>query len=76
MSSSVGVVAGAGEIFGGGVAPVIAGYVAQSYGIAEIFWIPLVGLCFGFVLSLMLRETAPRLVTRGTFRSAIEQSIV
>ena len=76
MSSSVGVVAGAGEIFGGGVAPVIAGFVAQSYGIAQIFWIPLVGLCFGLFLSLMLRETAPRLFTRTTSRSAAKRAIV
>ncbi len=69
MSSSVGVVAGAGEIFGGGVAPVIAGYVAQAYGIAQIFWIPLVGLCLGFVLALALRETAPRLVATAERKS-------
>ena len=61
ISSSVGVVAGAGEIFGGGVAPVIAGFVAQQYGIAHIFVIPLAGLAVGLLLSLFLRETAPRL---------------
>ncbi|QYE33541.1 MFS transporter (plasmid) [Polymorphobacter sp. PAMC 29334] len=60
MSSSVGVVAGAGEIFGGGIAPVIAGFVAQHYGIAQIFVIPLAGLAIGLALSLFLRETAPR----------------
>lgn len=64
MSSSVGAVAGAGEIFGGGIAPVIAGIVAQKYGIAQIFWIPLVGLGIGLVLSVALRETAPRLTER------------
>lgn len=62
MSSSVGVIAGAGEIFGGGVAPVIAGFVAQHYGIAQIFVIPLIGLGVGLLLSLALRETAPRFV--------------
>ena len=61
MSSSVGVVAGAGEIFGGGVAPVIAGFVAERSGIAQIFVIPLTGLAAGLILSLFLRETAPRL---------------
>lgn len=60
ISSSVGVIAGAGEIFGGGIAPVIAGSVAQRYGIANIFWIPLVGLCLGLLLSAFLKETAPR----------------
>lgn len=62
MSSSIGVVAGCGEIFGGGVAPVIAGFVAQAYGIASILVIPFVGLAIGFLLSLALRETAPHLV--------------
>ncbi len=60
ISSSVGVVAGAGEIFGGGVAPVIAGFVAKTYGIDHIFLVPLAGLAIGFVLSLALRETAPQ----------------
>lgn len=64
MSSSVGVVAGAGEIFGGGIAPVIAGFVAKTYGIAHIFVIPLAGLAIGLVLSLALKETAPRIATR------------
>ncbi|TPG16406.1 MFS transporter [Sphingomonas koreensis] len=62
MSSSVGVIAGAGEIFGGGVAPVIAGFVAQHYGIAQIFVIPLIGLGVGMLFSLALNETAPRFV--------------
>ena len=61
IASSVGVIAGAGEIFGGGVAPVIAGFVAQQYGIEQIFIIPLVGLAIGLLLSAALRETAPRL---------------
>jgi MFS family permease len=60
MSSSVGVVAGAGEIFGGGIAPVIAGFVAQHYGLSQIFLIPLVGLALGLFLAAFLRETAPR----------------
>jgi len=59
-SSAIGVVSGAGEIFGGGVAPIVAGYVAQSYGIDKIFWVPLVGLSLGFFVSFLLRETAPR----------------
>jgi fucose permease len=62
MSSSVGVIAGAGEIFGGGVAPVIAGFVAQHYGIAQIFVIPLIGSGVGLLFSLALHETAPRFV--------------
>jgi MFS family permease len=36
VSSAVGIVVGAGEIFGGGVAPSLAGFIAQHYGIQNI----------------------------------------
>jgi len=59
-SSAVGFVSGMGEFFGGGVAPVISGFVAQRFGIGQVYWIPLVGLGIGIFLAAMLRETAPR----------------
>jgi MFS family permease len=59
-ASAVGFVSGTGEIFGGGVAPIIAGYVADGYGIASVFWVPIVGLSLGGVAMLFMRETAPR----------------
>jgi len=59
-SSAIGIVSGMGEIFGGGVAPVIAGMVAERHGIASVFWVPLVGLALGAIVSLAIRETAPR----------------
>lgn len=68
-SSAIGMVSGVGEIFGGGVAPVIAGFVAQSYGIENIYWIPMIGLSAGLVLMLFLRETAPRLVSSGKIQA-------
>jgi sugar phosphate permease len=60
ISASIGMVVGAGEIFGGGVMPVIAGYVAQNYGIENIFWVPLIGVVAGVLVSMFLNETAPR----------------
>ncbi len=35
VSSAIGIVVGAGEIFGGGVAPSFAGFIAQHYGIQK-----------------------------------------
>lgn len=66
MASAIGIVSGVGEIFGGGIAPVIAGFVAKNYGIGEIYWIPVVGLAIGVFVSLFIKESAPRLV--GTYR--------
>jgi sugar phosphate permease len=62
ISSAIGMVVGAGEIFGGGVAPIIAGTVAQRYGIENILWVAMSGVVLGIVVSVFLRETAPRKV--------------
>jgi MFS family permease len=62
ISSAIGMVVGAGEIFGGGVAPIIAGAVAQNYGIQNILWVAMFGVALGIIVSVFLRETAPRKV--------------
>ena len=60
ISSAIGVVVGAGEIFGGGVAPSIAGFVGNHYGIENTLYVALVGVSLGVVVSLLFKETAPR----------------
>jgi MFS family permease len=60
ISSAIGIVVGSGEIFGGGVAPSIAGFIAQNYGIQNILYMPLIGVTLGIFVCLFLRETAPR----------------
>jgi predicted MFS family arabinose efflux permease len=60
IASAAGVVIGIGEIFGGGVAPTIAGYVAQTRGLDKPLWLTLGALIVGIVISLFLKETAPR----------------
>ena len=62
ISSAIGIVVGSGEIFGGGVAPSIAGFIAQNYGIQNILYMPLAGVSLGVVVCLFLKETAPRKV--------------
>lgn len=59
MSTASGIVVGTGEIFGGGIAPVIAGYVAQNFGIQYIMHLAAIALAIGFVVTLFLKETAP-----------------
>jgi predicted MFS family arabinose efflux permease len=60
ISSVAGLVIGAGEIFGGGVAPSIAGAIAQNYGLQYILYFALSGQVLGLVFALFFKETAPR----------------
>jgi MFS family permease len=59
ISTAIGLVVAVGEIFGGGIAPSIGGAIAQNRGIQNIFWMPLVGVALGAVVSLFVKETAP-----------------
>jgi predicted MFS family arabinose efflux permease len=59
ISSAAGIIIGAGEIFGGGVAPAIAGSIAKNYGIQYVPYFALAGLVAGVFVSLFLQETAP-----------------
>ncbi|MFY4695109.1 MFS transporter [Burkholderia glumae] len=60
VASSIGFVSGAGEIFGGGLAPAVAGFVAQHFGLPSTLTFALGGLIAGAVVSLFLVETSPR----------------
>ena len=64
VSSAIGVVVASGEIFGGGIAPSIAGYVAQHYGIQNILYLALIGVTLGIFVCFFLKETAPRKLRR------------
>ena len=59
MASVAGIVIGAGEIFGGGVAPSIAGGIAQHYGIQYTLYFAMAGQVLGLILCLFFKETAP-----------------
>jgi MFS family permease len=59
VSSSIGLVVGAGEIFGGGVAPYAAGGFADAFGLPSVLNVALGGVTLGVFVCLMLRETAP-----------------
>ena len=70
VSSTIGIVVGAGEIFGGGAAPSIAGFVAQHYGIQNILYLALTGAVLGAVVCVFLTETAHNKVQK----SAVQDS--
>lgn len=63
--SAIGLIVGAGEIFGGGVAPLIGGYIAKNFGIQNILYLALIGVAAGAVISLFLKETAPAIVEKN-----------
>lgn len=57
MATATGVVIACGELFGGGLAPIVAGQVADRFGIDQILWLPLAATGLAFVLTLFLKET-------------------
>lgn len=54
---------GTGEIFGGGIASVIAGRVEMTYGIEYSTHLAAIALVVGLVAPLSLNETAPAKVS-------------
>ena len=61
-ATASGAVIAVGEIFGGGIAPSIAGYTARHFGIDYIFHLAVGGLVIAVLTCFALKETAPRLV--------------
>jgi MFS family permease len=59
VSSAIGLVVASGEIFGGGIAPFIAGQIGGAAGIQSTLYMPLFGVSLGALVCLFLHETAP-----------------
>jgi MFS family permease len=72
VSSAIGIVVGAGEIFGGGIAPGIAGFIAKNYGIQNVLYLALAGVAAGIVVCLFLKETAPRKLREPANQKAVQ----
>ena len=62
VAASIGLVVGVGEIFGGGLGPIMGSFVIPNYGFVGPLYVALFGMVLGFVASLLLKETAPRKV--------------
>jgi len=60
LSTASGLIIGVGEIFGGGLALLLAGYIIGTFGIQYMLYLALAGLMLGAVLMSGLDETAPR----------------
>ena len=58
-ATATGVVIASGELFGGGIAPIVIGGVAAQFGIEHILWLPIATLALAFLASLALAETRP-----------------
>jgi predicted MFS family arabinose efflux permease len=67
MATASGVVIAVGELFGGGIAPVAVGQLAQRVGIDHILWVPSVMMAVGLLLSVLTRETRPNTRPRQQF---------
>jgi predicted MFS family arabinose efflux permease len=65
ISTTAGLIIGAGEIFGGGLALVVAGAVISAYGLASMLYLALGGLIVGLLLMPFLQETAPRMIKKN-----------
>jgi predicted MFS family arabinose efflux permease len=57
MTTASGIVIAAGELLGGGLAPMLGGQVAQRFGIDHIIRLPMVMMTVGVLLSCALKET-------------------
>lgn len=71
IGTAIGLVSGVGEIFGGGIAPVVSGWIAETYGIEHVLDLGVGALIVGALLSCFLRESAPRLIERRERVAAI-----
>lgn len=60
MATATGVVIAAGELFGGGIAPILAGFVADHYGIDQILYLPIAAMGTAVLLSFLIIETSAR----------------
>jgi MFS family permease len=65
MATASGVVIATGELLGGGLAPIIAGLVAERFGISHVLWLPIATMAVGIILCFSLQPTRPEFVARG-----------
>ncbi|MDX3776455.1 MFS transporter [Streptomyces europaeiscabiei] len=64
LATALGLVMGIGELAGGFLAPVIAGWASDTWGLQAAMYISAAGAVVVVLLSLGLRETAPAVLRR------------
>ncbi|MDF3089184.1 MFS transporter [Burkholderia semiarida] len=70
ISSALGLIMGAGELIGGFVAPTVAGFAADKYGLQFAMWTSAAGAILACVLSFGLVETAPAVLRKRALTGA------
>ncbi|WP_350448689.1 MFS transporter [Pseudomonas solani] len=65
LTAATGIVIGFGEILGGGLAPILAGYLATHHGLPAILYLALAGSLSGLCLAFGLKERRAQ-TPRGT----------
>jgi len=59
MATASGTIIAIGELFGGGVAPIVVGFTVGHFGIDHMLWLPMLAMAAGFVIAVLIEETAP-----------------
>lgn len=73
IATALGMIMGVGELIGGFVAPTVAGFAADRFGLSIVMWISCGGALLAAVLSLLLKETAPAVIRRQPSATPILQ---
>ncbi len=63
-ATASGVIIAAGEFFGGGLAPIVAGQTAERFGIGHVLWLPIGAMVAGLLLCVALRAPAALVVVQ------------
>jgi MFS family permease len=56
-ATASGMVIAVGELFGGGIAPILVGRIAQRFGIEHMLWLPMAALVVGLLVAFAVQET-------------------
>ena len=56
VATASGVVIATGELFGGGIAPVLVGWSAQTFGIEHVLWVPMAALVVALLIGMHFKE--------------------
>ncbi|MNP60566.1 hypothetical protein D3C76_1556620 [compost metagenome] len=73
MATALGMIMGVGELVGGFVAPTVAGFAADQFGLSIVMWISCGGALLAAGLSLLLKETAPAVLERRSRVRSVAQ---
>lgn len=72
-ATASGVVIAVGELFGGGVAPILAGYAADRIGIEHVLWMPIAAAAVATLLCTQIRESQAQPELADTPQTAFAQ---